>query len=210
MTGVWTALHAALRTRLRTALGRDAQPSATIIDSQSVKTTSVGGRARGYDGGKKVDGRKRHVVVDTKGLVVALKVHAANIADRDAAPLVLQGVADQYPRITKLWTDSGYNGRFRSWAAAYLPWHVEIVKHWWTGRSGFWVAPGQEPPLIPRGFHVLPKRWIVERTCAWLGNYRRLSKDYERLPETSETFVYAAMSRLMVRRLVRQQTITSA
>jgi putative transposase len=205
LSGLWHTIHTILRQMLRQALGRNVEPSAAIIDSQSVKTTYVGGPERGFDGGKKINGRKRHLVVDTQGLVVTLKVHAANISDRDGAQLVLDDMPKRFPRIRKLWTDSGYNGRFRTWAAEHLAkWDVEIVKHWWTGIKGVWVGPDQEPPTIPSGFHVLPKRWIVERTFAWLDQNRRLSKDYERLPMTSETFMYVAMIRLMLRRLARR------
>jgi transposase len=194
---------------LRHALGREVQPSAAISDCQSVKTTGVGGPERDYDGGKQVTGRKRHLVVDTQGLVLAAKVHAADVADRDGALLLLEGLPEQFPRIRKLWTDSNYNGRFRTWAAEQLPdWDVEIVKHWWTGRKSVWVAPGQEPPTIPSGFQVLPKRWIVERTFAWVGQNRRFSEDYERLPATSEAFIYLARSRLMLRRVAHQSTLT--
>lgn len=205
LSGLWQAIHTILREMVRQMLGRKVQPSAAIIDSQSVKSTFVGGPDRGFDGGKKINGRKRHLVVDTQGLLLALKVHAANISDRDGAQLVLEDMPSRFPRIRKLWTDSGYNGRFRTWAAEHLAnWDVEIVKHWWTGIKGVWVGPGQEPPAIPSGFQVLPKRWIVERTFAWLDQNRRLSKDYERLPTTSETFIYLAMIRLMLRRLARR------
>ena len=204
--GVWHAIHSALRCALRRALGRNAQPSAAIIDSQSVKTTGVGG-PRGYDGGKKVKGRKRHLLVDTQGLVLTVKVHDADIADRDGARLVLDGITADFPHIAKLWVDSGYNGRFRTWAAENLSWNIELVKHWWNGSRGRIVMPNVEPLPLPSGFHVLPQRWVVERTFAWLGHNRRLSKDYERLPVTSETFVYTAMSRIMIRRLARHQSL---
>jgi transposase len=205
LTGLWQAIHTILREMVGQALGRNVQPSAAIIDNQSVKTTGVGGE-RGYDGGKKINGRKRHLVVDTQGLVLAVKVHAADVADRDGAPLVLAGMPERFPDIKRLWIDSSYNGSFRTWAVQQLPgWHVEIVKHWWTGIKGVWVGPDQEPPTIPTGFHVLPKRWIVERSLAWLGQNRRLSKEYERLAQTSEAFIYLAMSRLMLRRLAHLQ-----
>jgi transposase len=168
----------------------------------------VSGPERGFDGSKKVNGRKRHLLVDTMGLVIAVLVHAANIPDREGGKLLLDGIASRFPRIHKLWTDSGYNGSFRTWAAEHLPaWDVEMVRHWWTGLRGMWVAPGQEPPPIPQGFHILPRRWVVERTLAWLDQYRRLSKDDERLPKTSETLISIAMSRLMLRRLARQLAI---
>ena len=125
----------------------------------------------------------------------------------EMARLVLGRLATEFLRIAKLWVDSGYNGRFWTWAADSLNWNVELVQHWWNGSRGRIVMPDVEPLRLPSGFHVLPPRWVVERTFAWLGHNRRLSKDYERLPVTSEAFVHTAMSRLMVRRLARQQAL---
>jgi transposase len=198
--GLWERLHAALHAAVRVKMGRDPQPTAAIIDSQSVKTTLVGG-PRGYDGGKKVNGRKRHLLVDTQGLIIRAVVHPANIADRDGATLLLAPWQGQLPHVRHMWADSAYSGKIRAWIQATLGCTVEIVKHWWTGVRWVWVGPGQEPPTIPSGFHVLPRRWVVERTFAWLLMFRRLSKDDEELPATSEALIYLAMSRLMVTRL---------
>lgn len=198
--GLWGKLHAALYAAVRSKAGRDPNPSAAIIDSQSVKTTVVGG-PRGYDGGKKINGRKRHVLVDTQGLIIRALVHPADLADRDGAKLLLAPLQDQLPRLQHIWADSAYAGKCAEWVQATLGWTLEIVKHWWTGVRWVWVGPGQEPPTIPRGFQVLPRRWVVERTFAWLVLYRRLAKDYEELPATGEALIYVAMARLMVRRL---------
>jgi putative transposase len=205
LDGLWECSHTELRERLRVKVGRNAQPSAAILDSQSVKTTGVGGE-RGYDGAKKLNGRKRHLLVDTQGLVLRAKVHRADLQDRAAVPLVLENIDDVHPRIEHVWVDQGYNGTGKTWIEDHLHWTVEVVRHPPKPR-GVWApidAVIDWDALIPQGFRgVLPRRWVIERTFGWLLQSRRLSKDYERLCETSEALIYATMTRLMVRRMAR-------
>lgn len=182
--GTWERMNQELRTELRKADGREAEPSAAILDSQSVKTVDVKG-IRGYDAGKKVKGRKRHILVDTMGLLLMVLVHAANIQDRDGAKLLLSKANGCFSRLRLIWADGGYKGKLVKWTRNTCGFVLEIVKR----DKGI------------KGFQVLPRRWVVERTFAWFGFYRRLSKDYEVLTETSEAMIYAAMVHLMVRRL---------
>jgi putative transposase len=139
--------------------------------------------------------------VDTGGLVLKARVHPADEPDGAGAKPLLAGLAAVFPRLELVWVDGGYKRAFAEWVAAELGWRVEAVQHPEAGLRYVWVLPGQAPPPRPTGFRVLRRRWVVERTFAWLGTNRRLGKDYEVLPATEEAWIYAAMARLLLRRL---------
>jgi transposase len=184
--GVVTRMHDRLRDAARDAAGRDPMASAGIVDAQSVKGAStVSSATRGYDAGKKVNGRKRHIVVDTIGLLIVVMVSAAAVQDRDGGRRVLDKAKMAMPSLAHVWADGGYAGKLVTFAQTLLRITVQIVK-------------------IPKGqhtFEVLPRRWVVERTLSWISACRRLDHDYERLPQHSEAMVHWAMIGIMLRRL---------
>ena len=201
LDGTWERINSVLRERVRAMAGREATPSAAILDSQSARTTEKGG-ARGYDGAKKINGRKRHLLVDTGGLVMKARVHPADLADREGAKMVLDRIGESFPDLRHLWADAGYRGAdLRRWITEGLGLSLEIVqrKPRWV-----WVRNDVEPEPIPAGFEVIRRRWVVERTFAWISRNRRMSRDYELLPETGEALIYVTMIRLMLKRLARE------
>lgn len=184
--GVWQRLNDRLRRMVRLKAGRHASPSAAILDSQTRRLSTMLAKAVGYDAAKHIKGRKLHLLVDTLGLVMVAVVTAASVSERDGARLVFATIRGRFPRLLWIWVDGGYAGaEFTGWVMQTYHWLLRVVRR----------------PQQAKGFVKLPVRWRVERTFGWLNWCRRFSKDYEGLPETHEAMVYAAMVRIMVRRL---------
>jgi transposase len=185
--GILQRLHDRLRDQVRIAAGRDPRPTAAVIDSQSVTAADTVPKAsRGWDNAKKVNGRKRHIAVDTAGLVLAVVITAASVQDRDAARPLLWNLSRCCTRVRLAWADAGYAGKLAAWAA-HLKITLEIVRK-----------------RDAHAFEILPRRWVVERTLAWITSCRRCARDYERLPASHEAMVLWAMIALMTQRLAAQ------
>ncbi|WP_072691766.1 IS5 family transposase [Rhodococcus marinonascens] len=186
--GVWQHIHDALRDRVRVRGARRPLPSAAIIDSQSVRgADTVPRSSRGFDAGKKINGRKRHIAVDTNGLLLAVVVTMASIQDRDGANRLLSVLRAHCSTITMVWADGGYAGRLLDWSKKVLALTVQVVKR----------------TDDVKGFKVLPRRWVVERTFAWISKHRRCVRDYETRPDHHEAMIYIVMIATMSRRLAR-------
>lgn len=187
--GTWEQIHERLRLWVRVSENREPSPSEAIMDSQTVETATMVSQEVGYDSGKKTKGRKRHILVDTLGLLIVVVITAANVSEQAGAKKVLaklDAVRDRFHRLIKIWVDAFYRGQ------DFMHWVIDVYR---------WILSVVTRHEEQKGFVVLPKRWLVERTFGWFNWCRRLSKDYEVLPETTEAFIYLAMIRLMLKQL---------
>ena len=185
--GIIEELLDKLRSKVRIMAGRKESPSLGIIDSRSVKTSHHVDSYRGLDGNKKIKGRKQHIIVDTQGNLMAIAVHEANVHDSKGAPKVIENLSFKFPRLAKILADGGYRGNLADWLLDKFGWELEVVLR---------------PDECPSKFKVLPKRWMVERSFAWLENFRRLTIDYEYHAETAEAMAQLAFCKIMLNKFI--------
>jgi putative transposase len=201
IAGIWDKAMHALRKRMRQKQGRDEEPSAAVIDSQSIKTSAVRGPEKGFDMGKQIWGRKRHALIDTEGNLMEVKVTGADASDLAGGKRLLEPLHGRFPRLQLIWGDSHYGGQFLEWVKEQFGWNVQTVQGLGTAPDATTMEPKPKTKSSKGGFHVQPRRWVVERTFGWITRWRRLARDHEGLPETSEAFIKISASRRMLSHL---------
>jgi putative transposase len=201
IAGIWDKAMQALRKQYRQKQGRDEEPSAAVIDSQSIKTSAVRGPEKGFDMGKHIWGRKRHALVDTEGNLMEVKVTGADASDLAGGKRLLEPLHGRFPRLQLIWGDSHYGGQFLEWVKEQFGWNVQTVQGLGTAPDANTMEPKPKTKPSKGGFHVQPRRWVVERTFGWITRWRRLARDHEGLPQTSEAFIKISASRRMLSHL---------
>jgi putative transposase len=201
IAGIWDKAMHALRRRMRQKQGRDEEPSAAVIDSQSIKTSAVGGPEKGFDMGKQIWGRKRHALVDTEGNLMEVKVTGADASDLAGGKRLLEPLHGRFPRLQLIWGDSHYGGQFLEWVKEQFGWNVQTVQGLGTAPDATTMEPKPKTKPSKGGFVVQPRRWVIERTFGWITRWRRLARDHEGLPQTSEAFIKISASRRMLSHL---------
>ncbi len=198
---IWDKAMEALRKQMRHKQGRDEEPSAAVIDSQSIKTSAVGGPEKGFDMGKQIWGRKRHALVDTEGNLMEVKVTGADASDLAGGKRLFALLHGRFPRLQLIWGDSHYGGQFLEWVKEQFGWNVQTVQGLGTAPDANTTEPKPKTKPSKGGFHVQPRRWVIERTFGWITRWRRLARDHEGLPQTSEAFIKLSASRRMLSHL---------
>ena len=199
--GVWDQVLEALRRQKRKKQGRDEEPSAAVIDSQSIKTSAVRGAEKGFDMGKRIWGRKRNLLVDSQGDLMEVKVTAASASDLSGGKKLLERLPGRFPRLSLIWGDSHYGGQFLEWVKEQFGWDVQTTRSLGTPSDPNTIKPKPTPKPSKGGFQLEPRRWVVERSIAWITRWRRLCRDHEGLPESSEAFIKLSASRRMLSHL---------
>ena len=199
--GIWDKALEALRKQERQRQGRDEEPSAAVIDSQSIKTSAVRGESKGFDMGKKIWGRKRHALVDTEGNLMEVKVTGADDSDLAGGKQLFEPLQGRFPRLQLIWGDSHYGGKFLEWVKEQFGWDVQPVQRLGTAHDANAMEPKPKTKTSKGGFVLEPRRWVVERTFSWITRWRRLARDHEGLPQTSEAFIKISASRRMLSHL---------